>query len=136
MNSSLKNFLVLIVSIIIGSMINMAIVMLSSTIISPPAGTDTSTIEGLKKALPLFTPKHFLFPFLAHALGTFFGALFAYKFSNKNPKLIAMLVGFIFLIFGSINVYTLPAPMWFNALDLVGAYIPMAYLALFVSKKK
>lgn len=117
-------------------MINMAIVMLSSTIISPPAGTDTSTIEGLKKALPLFTPKHFLFPFLAHALGTFFGALFAYKFSNKNPKLIAMLVGFIFLIFGSINVYTLPAPMWFNALDLVGAYIPMAYLALFVSKKK
>lgn len=136
MNSSLKNFLVLIVSIIIGSMINMAIVMLSSTIISPPAGTDTSTIEGLKKALPLFTPKHFLFPFLAHALGTFFGALFAYKFSNKNPKLIAMLVGFIFLIFGSINVYTLPAPMWFNALDLVGAYIPMAYLALFISKKK
>lgn len=117
-------------------MINMAILMLSSSIIPLPEGTDTSTIEGLKKALPLFTPKHFLFPFLAHALGTFFGAFFAFKFSNKNPKLMAMLVGFIFLIFGSINVYTLPAPMWFNAVDLIGAYIPMAYLALLISKKK
>jgi hypothetical protein len=25
-------------------------------------------------------------------------------------------------------VLSLPSPIWFNALDLIGAYLPMAYL--------
>ena len=48
--------------------------MMSSSIISPPKGVDVTTMEGLKAYLHLFEPKHFIFPFLAHALGTFAGA--------------------------------------------------------------
>lgn len=136
MNSTLKNFLVIIVALVVGSIVNMGIVMISGSIIEPPAGADVTTVEGLKESLHLFEPKHFIFPFLAHAFGTIAGALFASKFSANNHRNIAMLIGVIFLIFGTINVFMLPAPMWFNLVDLVGAYIPMAYLGWKISGAK
>lgn len=136
MNSTLKSFLIIIVSLIFGSIVNMGIVMISGSIIELPAGADVTTVEGLKESLHLFEPKHFIFPFLAHALGTLAGAMFTYKFSGNNGKNNAMLIGVIFLIFGTINVFMLPAPMWFNVVDLVGAYIPMAYIGIRLSKKK
>ncbi len=33
-----------------------------------------------------------------------------------------------FLLGGITNVFLLPAPVWFAALDLIGAYIPMGWL--------
>ncbi|EMG10421.1 hypothetical protein LEP1GSC151_5427 [Leptospira interrogans serovar Grippotyphosa str. LT2186] len=38
-------------------------------------------------------------------------------------------IGFLFLIGGIANVMMLPSPLWFTVLDLVGAYLPMGYLA-------
>ena len=136
MNSTIKNFLVIIVAIVVGSIVNMGIVMISSSIIPPPNGADITTVERLKNSLHLFEPKHFIFPFLAHAIGTLAGALFASKFASNNHKNMALLVGVIFLVFGTINVVMLPAPMWFNVVDLVGAYIPMAYLGYKISRAK
>lgn len=37
-------------------------------------------------------------------------------------------VGIFFLLGGIANVYLLPSPTWFAIVDLVVAYIPMAYL--------
>lgn len=136
MNPTIKNFLVIVVAIVVGSIVNMGIVMISSSIIPPPNGADITTVEGLKNSLHLFEPKHFIFPFLAHAIGTLAGALFASKLASNNPKNMAFLVGVIFLVFGTINVVMLPAPMWFNVVDLVGAYIPMAYLGYKISRAK
>ena len=128
MNPTLKNSLAVIIGLVIGGIINMGIIMISGSIIPPPNGIDVTTMEGLKDAMHLFEPKHFLFPFLAHALGTLIGALIASKFAATKQKSMALLIGFIFLIGGSINVYMLPSPMWFNAVDLIGAYIPMAII--------
>jgi hypothetical protein len=58
----------------LGSIVNMALIMLSGKVIPPPTGADVTTMEGLRAALHLFEPKHFIFPFLAHAVGTFVGA--------------------------------------------------------------
>lgn len=41
----------------------------------------------------------------------------------------AYTVGGLFLLAGIANVAMLPAPPWFSALDLVAAYLPMAWLA-------
>jgi hypothetical protein len=41
---------------------------------------------------------------------------------------IALGIGVLFLIGGTAAVMMLPAPMWFSALDLIVAYIPMAWL--------
>jgi threonine/homoserine/homoserine lactone efflux protein len=48
----------------------------------------------------------------------------------------ALTIGIVFLIGGIMNVMMLPSPLWFTILDLVGAYLPMAYLAWKLGKKK
>jgi len=128
MNTTMKNILVVIAGLVIGGIINMGIIMISGSIIPAPNGADVTTMEGLKETMHLFEPKHFLFPFLAHAFGTLIGAVVVSKFAATKQKSMALLVGFVFLIGGAINVYLLPSPMWFNAVDLIGAYIPMALI--------
>tara|TARA_R110002074_G_scaffold203432_10_gene371419 strand:- start:8150 stop:8557 length:408 start_codon:yes stop_codon:yes gene_type:complete len=135
MNPTLKNVLAVIAGIIIGSIVNMGIIMFSGSIIPPPEGGDITTLEGLKATMHLFEPKHFIFPFLAHALGTLVGAYVAAKIAATRKQLMALLIGVFFLIGGAINISMLDGPMWFNALDLLMAYIPMAYLGWMLAKK-
>ena len=52
----------------------MALVTASPLVIPPPAGVDVSDPQSLSESIHLFEPKHFVFPFLAHALGTLVGA--------------------------------------------------------------
>ncbi|WP_396638237.1 hypothetical protein [Maribacter sp. R77961] len=128
MNPVLKNILAVLAGLIVGSLVNMGIVMLSGSIIPPPEGGDVTTMEGLKATMHLFEPKHFIMPFLAHALGTLVGAFVAAKIAASRNMLFAVLVGTFFFIGGAISVSSLGGPMWFNALDLIVAYFPMAYL--------
>jgi hypothetical protein len=75
-------------------------------------------------------------PFLAHALGTFVGAWIAIKIAQSNEKSIALFFGIFFLLGGISAVAMIPAPTWFNAIDLTFAYIPMSLLAWYVNGKK
>jgi hypothetical protein len=127
MKPSIKNTIAVIGGIIIGGAVNMGIVMMSSSIIPPPEGIDPSNMESLKSGMHLFEPKHFLFPFLAHALGTLTGAAFTSFFAASLRMRLALLIGSFFLIGGIVNAYILPAPAWFLVVDLVGAYLPMAW---------
>lgn len=123
-----RNVVAVLAGLIIGSVVNMGLIMVSGSIIPPPAGADVTTLEGLKAALPLFEPKHFLFPFLAHALGTLVGAFVAATIGATRREVLAYVVGVCFLVGGIMNVRMLPAPTWFNATDLVLAYLPMAWI--------
>ena len=82
------------------------------------------------------TLKHFLFPFLAHALGTLVGAFVAAKISPNYGLQLAIGVGLLFLAGGITNIYLLPSPLWFTIVDLAVAYIPMAYFGWLLSKRK
>ncbi len=113
---------------IFGSIVNMIIIMISGSVIPPPGGADVTTMEGLKASLPLFEPRHFIFPFLAHALGTLAGAFLAAKIAASHKILFAMVIGVLFLAGGTANLFMLPSPVWFSVLDLAAAYLPMAYL--------
>jgi len=128
MNMIIRNILAVIAGIILGSVVNMSLITVSGYVIPPPDGVDTSSMEGLREAMFLFEPKHFLMPFLAHALGTLVGAFLTAKLAGSRKMLLALVIGGVFLIGGTINVFLLPAPLWFNVTDLVLAYIPMAYL--------
>lgn len=136
MHPILRNVLAIIAGLIIGSLVNGSLIMISEFVIPLPEGADTSTTEGLQVAIPLFEPKHFLFPFLAHALGTLVGAFVAAKISPNYGFKLAMAVGFIFLAAGISMVFTVPSPSWFTILDLVVAYLPMAYIGWLLAKKK
>ncbi|HCE54539.1 MAG TPA: hypothetical protein DER05_05825 [Lutibacter sp.] len=129
MNPILKNILAIIAGIIIGSGVNMGIIMISGSIIPPPNGADVTTSEGLKASMHLFQPKHFVLPFLAHSLGTFSGALIAAIIAANNKMKFALGIGVFFLTGGIASVFMLPSPTWFTVLDLLGAYLPLAYFA-------
>jgi len=136
MNPIIKNILALIAGFIFGSMVNMGIIMVSGSIIPPPDGADVTTMEGLKASMHLFQPKHFIFPFLAHALGTFAGALLAAIIAANHKMKFALGIAFLFLAGGITNIYLLPSPIWFSVVDLAGAYIPMGWLAAKLVLKK
>lgn len=129
MNRTVNIIIAIIGGSILGSAINMGLIMISSSIIPPPPGVDNTTMEGLKASMHLFEPKHFIFPFLAHALGTLAGAFIAAKIAASHKLRFAIIIGLVFLAGGITNVVMLPSPLWFSILDLAAAYLPMAWLA-------
>jgi hypothetical protein len=135
MSNTFRNILAVISGLILGSTFNWLFLEVGGTIIPPPAGADVSTMEGLKSALPFFEPKHFLFPFLAHAVGTLTGALFATMIAKSKQRALSLIIGILFLIGGIMNVVMLPSPIWFSITDLLLAYIPMAYLGYSLGMK-
>ena len=118
--------LAVLAGFVLGSVVNMGLIALGGSVAPPPAGADT--MEGLAASMPLFEPKHFVFPFLAHALGTLAGATVAAAIAPARKLACAMAVGTLFFLGGVAAVAILPAPLWFEALDLVAAYFPMAWL--------
>ncbi len=126
----LRNILAVVLGLAIGSGVNMALVMLGPSLIPPPAGVDMSTAEGLSKAMPLLGPQHFIMPFLAHALGTLAGALVAFLVAASHKARFAYAIAVVFLGGGVAASFMIPAPAWFIALDLLVAYLPMAWLSI------
>ena len=125
----LRNMLAVLAGIVIGAAVNMALITLAPTLIPPPAGVDVSNPESLSKGMHLFGPRHFVMPFLAHAIGTLAGALAAYLIAASPRNRMAYAIGAVFLVGGIAASLMIPAPAWFIALDLLLAYIPMAWLA-------
>jgi hypothetical protein len=74
-------------------------------------------------------------PFLAHALGTMLAALIIVLRVDAYHQKFAIGAGLIFFTAGAINVYLLPAPFWFNVVDLIGAYMPMAFTGYMLARK-
>ncbi len=126
MNPTLKNVLAVVAGIVLGMVVNGTIVMLSSKVVPFPEGV---TPENVMDNLKLFEAKHWVMPWLAHALGTLAAAFFAAKFVSIQKMKIALGVGIFFLLMGTINIFIMKGtPIWFIILDLVGAYIPTAWL--------
>lgn len=124
----IRNIIVVILGLVIGSFINMKIIMYGSSVVTYPSGVDPTNAESLKAGMHLLKLKHFMIPFAAHALGVLAAAFIAARFSASKHFILAMIVGCVFLMGGIYMVSILPAPIWFCALDVIVAYIPMAYL--------
>lgn len=126
-----RNVAAVVAGLVVGSVVNMAIVAAGPALVPPPAGVDTTTAEGIH----LFQPKHFLSPFLAHALGTLAGAFVAFLVAGSRKAPFAWTIGVLFLAGGVAAAVMIPAPAWFIALDLLLAYLPMAWLAILVGRR-
>jgi hypothetical protein len=129
MNTIVRNVLAVVVGFAAGSVVNMALILASPHVIPPPPGVDVSNAESMKASMHLYEARHFLFPFLAHALGTLSGALIAYLIAASRRARFAYTIGVVFLAGGITACFMIPAPAWFMVLDLVAAYLPMAWVA-------
>ena len=128
MNPILRNVLAVVAGFVVGSIVNMGIVMGSGAVVPPPPGVDVNDMESLKAGMHLFQPVHFIGPFLAHALGTLAGAFTVARLAGSRPFALAMTIAVLFLCGGISAVLMLGGPVWFSALDLIGAYLPMGWL--------
>jgi hypothetical protein len=136
MSPLLKNIIALIVGIIVGSIVNMGIILISGYIIPLPEGVDATDPESLKAGMSLFEFKHFIFPFLAHALGTLAGALVAVRLAVNHTVTLAVIITAFFMIGGIYSAWQIQGPNWFTVIDLSFAYMPMGLLGWAYGRKK
>ncbi len=127
MNSVLKNILAVIAGWIGGSAVNMGLIQLGYSLY-PIEGVDPNDMEALAEIMPTLGAEHFIFPFLAHALGALVGAAIAGMIASTNKMRMALIVGAIFLLGGIAVNIMLPGPTWFSVVDILFAYIPMAWV--------
>ncbi len=125
----LRTIIAAVVGLVVGGCVNMGLISVSPWVVAPPAGVDMTTAEGLQTGMALLEPRHFLMPWLAHALVTLVGAFVAARIAARHRLPVALVVGVVFLAGGIAAATMIPAPRWFIALDLIAAYLPMAWLA-------
>ncbi len=139
MNPIIKNILAIILGWLGGSVINMGLVQTGHKLM-PIEGVDLNDMNALAEIMPTLEPKYFIFPFLAHALGTLVGAIIAGLIAANHKIKFSMAIGCLFLLGGIIVNMMLSGPIWFTIVDIAIAYIPMAWIggkiALRLSKDK
>ena len=123
----------------LGGVVNMSVILASAAVLPPPAGVDVNDVASINAHIHEYSVLQLLCPCFAHALGTFVGAVVATKVGARAGvgRLAAFLVGLLFLAGGVGAVAMIPnAPLWFSALDLGVAYLPMAHLGHMLARKK
>ena len=123
----IRGILAIIAGWIGGSFINMRLINLGYKVF-PMEGIDTKDMKVLAEVMPTMGANYFIFPFLAHALGTFVGAFLAGIIAANHKMKFALAIGVLFLIGGIIVNIMITGPLWFTISDILAAYIPMAWL--------
>ena len=127
MTPTVKNIIAIVCGWFIGSLVNMGLIEAGHTLI-PIEGLDPNDMKALAKVMPSLSAKYFIFPFLAHALGTLIGAIVTGLIAASHKMRFSLAIGALFLLGGIAVSFILPAPIWFIACDIIIAYIPMAWL--------
>ena len=127
MKKILTNIGIIILGIIIGMILNMGLIILGGIIFTPTENIES--MNAINRDL-----KYFIFPFLAHSIGTFSGAFIVSKLSKKSNIIMPLIIGFYFLAGGIYMVTILPAPTWSVPSDVILGYIPMALLGWKITK--
>lgn len=127
MHPIIRNILAVILGWLGGSAVNMGLVQAGNTIF-PIEGIDPNDMDALAAVMPSLGFEHFIFPFLAHALGTLVGAVIAYRLATSHKMKFALGIGGFFLLGGIAVNYLLPGPTWFAVVDILIAYVPMAWM--------
>lgn len=131
----LRNIPAVVFGLVVGGGVNMSLIMTGSLIIPPPAGVDVADAQSIAASMHAFELKHFVFPILAHALGTLVGATTAFLIAASNEIVLAYVIGVAFLAGGVAASFMIPAPVWFIILDLLVAYLPMAWLGTLIGSR-
>lgn len=126
--NALRIILGLLLGLFVGAMVNGSFIELGMKIFPYPNGVNLNTPEGMEAfyRLPF---KYYIFPFIAHAMGTLSGCLIALLLVRTYATWVVYTIGSLFFVGGIMAVYMINAPLWFDILDLSVAYFPMAWLA-------
>jgi len=116
----ITNILVLLGGCVFGSVVNMGLIIAGNQLIPMADGMNPMDAT-------MWEIKYFVFPFLAHAIGTLVGAFIVARYAASYHMILSIFVGVFFLLGGISMVLIMPAPLWFILLDISLAYIPMGW---------
>jgi len=120
-----------LLGVVSGAALNMGILMGGARLMPPPAGVDVNDVATINANIHKYSVLDLSVPFAAHALGTLLGAFVAASVAAtpRSRGRAALFIGFLFLLLGIEAVRLIPdAPLWFDVVDLCGAYLPMAWI--------
>ncbi len=120
----LRNVLAVLIGAAACMFFNGLLLGLMMKVVPPPSGFDPANAS----TYALLQAKHLMAPFIAHAVPSFIGGLLAALIAASRKVTFALVVGGFHLIGGIAAAFMIPAPWWFIVLDLVVAYLPMAWL--------
>lgn len=123
----LKRILIIILGIIAGTIVIYLVESIGHLVYPPPEGMDVNDYESMKTIISRLPIGAFLFVLLAYALGSFAGGSLMALMSKTGKVANAIIVGSILMIFGIINLFMIPHPVWFTLVSIM-IYIPCAYL--------
>ena len=129
MKTIFKNILVLLGGCVFGSVVNMGLIIAGNQLIPMADGMNPMDAT-------MWEIKYFIFPFLAHAIGTLSGAFIVARYTASHHMILANCIGVFFLFSGISMVFIMPAPVWFIFADLSLAYIPMGLFGWKLSRGK
>jgi hypothetical protein len=124
----LRNILALVIGAALGMALNRWLIGISNSLIPLPEGVNPSNLKSIQTHIHLYSLKHFVMPFWAHALGTFVSAFVAAKIWIGDPMIPGYIFGLFFLIGGITMVYFIKSPILPSMVDLLFAYLPMGWL--------
>ena len=124
MNPTLRNVLAVVAGVVVCLVLNGLVLGLMMQLIPPPEGFDPND----PSTYGVLQTKHLISPFTAHAVPSLIGGLLAARIAATRKITCALVVGGVHMLGGIAAAFMIPAPAWFIALDLLVAYVPMAYL--------
>ncbi|MFN5369953.1 MAG: hypothetical protein ACK5B6_00685 [Bacteroidia bacterium] len=133
--NSIKYFILWIEQLILGAIANSIVLQLGLSLVKLPDGVSFNSPESLSASMSLLEPKHFIAPFAAHSIGTLVSAILLTWVLELNSPKSALVASFLFFSGGCYMVFILPAPLWFNIVDLTLAYFPMGLLGYWIGRK-
>jgi hypothetical protein len=122
-----KNIIAVLLGWLGGSIVNMGLIKIGHKIL-PIEGINANDMKALAEIMPTLEPQYFIFPFLAHAIGTLIGAAIAGVIATQYKMKFSLSIGAFFLLGGIAASIMISAPTWFSITDIILAYIPMAWI--------
>jgi len=109
----LRNVGAVLLGLIVGSVFNMALIMLNSYVLFPmPEGVTFQDAEAFGEYIKGLPAHAFLLVIVAHLAQAFGGGWVAARVGASRPMMLAMIVGGLSALGGVMNMFTMPAPVW------------------------
>ena len=127
MPNSIQNIFAVLLAILAAAIITFSIIVLGHSLIPTPAEIDTNDFESMKANFHLFEVKHFLFPLIAHGLGTFVASYLVARFAKTYKFWLALGIGVIFMLASLSLSIRIGHFNWIGVVE-IAQYIPMSFL--------
>lgn len=122
----MKNILGVLAGIISAFILIFLVEKVGHSIFPVAENIDFGDKEAMKKIIDTMSFGALLTVIIAYAIGSFGGGFVCALISENNKIRYSVITGIILLIFGLINLFMIPHPVWFMIVNVL-VYIPFAF---------